>query len=142
MDEKSYKNHLQELFGPNPTTIWIKYHNMWADEINHKMAVCRSKYNRPLDDLSNAEANICYWYAVLDATPKFIQNLKNAVNSECKGNNKCMNGLTALVNKYQSSLPEVKNEIQRLKRQIELEKRTDMPAYRKKAGKKLKMSKK
>lgn len=139
IEDKLYKKQLLEFFGPNPKSIYVKYYNMWADDINKGMRECVQKSGG--DKLSVAEHNICYFLSRLRATPKFVSNLEGAARSECKGKEKCINALMNFANSHRKEIPQIKQEINSLKKQIKQEKSGKVPMDRKKSRKKLRQKK-
>jgi len=141
MTKKLYEDYLKELFGPNPTPIYVKYYNMWADEINAGSARCRDKLGGQ-DNISVAKNNLCYWASRLAVTPKFVSSLQKAATSECKGNTKCINMLNSVAQGHKNEMSQVKQEIQKNKKLIQQEKSGNVPIARQKMGKKLRQPKK
>ena len=121
MEEKLYEVYLKELFGPNPTKIYVRYYNMWADEINAGLRSCENKLGGK-GNTTVGQNQYCYWSSRLATTPKFVSNLERAASSECKGNSKCSQKLVGMAQGHKNEIPLVKNELMKAKQLIKQEK--------------------
>jgi hypothetical protein len=110
--KKMYKEYLKEFFGPNKQKIYIKYQNMWADDINDGLAKCQAKWGGT-GNVTLAQNHYCYYSSRLAATPKFIENLKNAAKTECKGDETCSKFLLQYADAYGFGIPELKVEVKK-----------------------------
>ena len=120
MAKKLYEDHLKELFGPNPTSLYVKYYNMWAIEINRGLAICEHKFGGH-DKTSKGQNLFCYWTARLAATPKFVSNLRQASTAECKGNSRCASKLLRGAQAHADEIPLLKKEIAVAKKMMQQE---------------------
>jgi len=123
MAEKLYEQYLKELFGPKPNQIYVKYYNMWADEMNYGLRMCENKFGGK-GNVTTPQNHFCYWSSRLAATPKFVSNLQRAATSECRGNKKCSDRLMALASAHKNEIPLVKNEMLKAKSLMNKEKRS------------------
>ncbi len=106
MKEKMYKSYLKELFGPNPTQLYVKHYNIYSTKINHSLHKCERETfgGSPSKD----QNHYCYFRAIAKHIPSLVSALKYASEHQCKGNSSCQQKLLAMARSAEGELPKAK----------------------------------